>query len=312
MRAVRSSRRQGAPRRGDCSAGESLSRPHALLDPAPARALRTRRRGWRRLGDRSSRAYAECAQRALSEAPWPWCAAAAHGESRPGGPGKWRPEGRGPGGLMGSRGGSASPGGFGREAVALGRAAMGREVSGRPPERRRPRTSRRAPSPGHPARFPSPSAATFLYLPRVIRASNSSSLLPSLSFCRLFLFLLDPGTFCSPLRWSWFEKVARSLDPGRQACVTCGLAICAPRRPREWRGKRSCALPEPQNFRCGLPPKDEGFTWTGKGRPESGVTSAHGLLKLCFSRGLQSSVISFEHLYLPRPRAMSSECIHDK
>lgn len=197
---MRSSRRQGAPGRGDCSSGESLSRPHALLDPAPARALRTRRRGWRRLRDRPSQAYAECAQRALPAVSWPWSAAAAHGESRPGGPGKWRPEGRGPGGVVGSQGGSASPGGFGREAVALGRAAMGPGGVGPAPEPPARRTPCGPPAPEtRPVCLRTPPPLSFICL-----GSSGPRTLPLyfsvfLFLVCLLLFLLDPRTCFSPL-----------------------------------------------------------------------------------------------------------------
>lgn len=216
---MRSSRRQGAPRRGDCSAGESLSRPHALLDPAPARALRTRRRGWRRLQERPSLAYAECAQRALPAVPWPWSAAAAHGESRPGGPGKWRPEGRGPGGVVGSEGGSASPGGLWtrgrgfrprrRGAGGLGPApgaagAVGRQAGPRP---RRPYLFPFAPRRHFPL-FASGHRGLELFL-----FTSQSSFFSSACFC--FFWTRERVSLPS---WSCFEKVARFLNPGSQAC----------------------------------------------------------------------------------------------
>lgn len=107
----------------------------------------------------------------------------------------------------GRRGGSASPGAFGRETAALGRVAVGREVPGRSPSRGRPRT------PGGPAPAP-------LYLRRVARASGSSSSRHSFTVC-LSPSALDPRSFFSPLRGSCIGKVA---GPGGQARVTCGPA----------------------------------------------------------------------------------------
>lgn len=111
------------------------------------------------------------------------------------------PRGAGRAAWWGVRAGAHPRGGSGREAVALGRAAMGREVSGRPPAPPAPSDARRAPDPGDPTCFPSHPAATFLYLPRVIGASNSSSLLLSLPFSRLPVSVSfgPENVFLSPL-----------------------------------------------------------------------------------------------------------------
>lgn len=93
---------------------------------------------------------------------------------------------------------------------------------------------------------------------------------PDSSFYRLVPSALDPRTFFSPLDWSCFVKVAGSLDPGRQACVTC--VTFTPLRPRQWRREqlfpsRAVELLKPMSL------KDELFSGTGEGRRGSGVTS---------------------------------------
>lgn len=111
--------------------------------------------------------------------------------------------GRVSGAPAGSRGGSASPGGSGREAVALGRAAAGREDSGRLPEPPAPSGS------GAPPCFPCAPAATFLYLPRVAGASNSSSLF-SIHACSCFRFMWTRERFSLPSVGRVYEKLLGS------------------------------------------------------------------------------------------------------
>lgn len=128
------------------------------------------------------------------------------------------PGGTRAGGLAGR-----SLGGFGPEAVALGRAARGREVSGWCPEPSAPSDSRRTPAPATLC-FPLRPAATFLYLPRVTGPRTLPLFFSSSFSVCLFPSPLDPRTFFSPLCWSCFEKVSRPLDPGSQTHVTRGPA----------------------------------------------------------------------------------------
>lgn len=96
------------------------------------------------------------------------------------------PGGTRAGGLAGR-----SLGGFGPEAVALGRAARGREVSGWCPEPSAPSDSRRTPGPGDPL-FPFAPRRHFPLFASGHWASNSSSLL------LIFLFRLSVSVSFGP------------------------------------------------------------------------------------------------------------------
>lgn len=191
------------------------------------------------------------------------------------------PGGTRAGGLAGR-----SLGGFGPEAVALGRAARGREVSGWCPEPSAPSDSRRTPAPATLC-FPLRPAATFLYLPRVTGPRTLPLFFSSSFSVCLFPSPLDPRTFFSPLCWSCFEKVSQPQDPGSQTHVTRGPAHLH-RSQAQVVEKRSCFLPGPQNS---ISLKDEGFTWTGERRRDSGVTSVLVLSKRCFHSGDQTASI---------------------
>lgn len=198
----------GRGRSGGAASGAGASvplfRPHAFPDPAPPRALRTPRRGWRRFGS--------CGRGLTPSAPSPPSprrfgpGAPPRLMGRVGRAGRVSDAGGGvlTGGLAGSRGGSASLGGAGREAAALGRARQGGERSrAGPREPPTPSVSRlRAPGPGcdRPAVFPLAPAAFLLYLSRVTGPLSSSCLLPILPFPICVFPLSDPST----LWWCFF------------------------------------------------------------------------------------------------------------